>query len=248
VHSENEHSINDFGCIADVYDQLVEWAPYEHWTAKLERRLRKHGLTAGAWVLDAACGTGLSMLPWLERGYHVVGADASPAMLARCRAKLAEAGHSAELVEQDLLSLDLDRRFDLTLCTHSGLDYILDDADLERAFRSLRGCLAEGGLFAFDKCLDEPEFYKEDYEDARELAGGHVQFQYRWDRRRRILEQRCTVYRASGSPHRTEVVFRLKAVAPEELTEMLERCGFAVVEAPRQFTIRDPGTGIFRAV
>jgi SAM-dependent methyltransferase len=240
--------LNDFDCIADVYDELVEWAPYEHWTARLEKRLRKHGLPDGAWVLDAACGTGLSMLPWLGRGYRVVGADASRPMLARCRQKLAEAGYEAELLEQDLLHLATDRRFDLALCTHSGLDYILDDADLERAFTSLRGCLKDGGLFAFDKCLDEAAFYKDDYSDARELASGHVQFEYRWDRSRKILEQRCTVYRASGSPHRTEVVFHLKAVSPKSLTAMLRRSGFDVVEPPRQFKIRDPGTGIYRAV
>jgi SAM-dependent methyltransferase len=248
VTGAEEHPINDFGSIADVYDELVEWAPYEHWTRKLEKRLRRHGLPERAWILDAACGTGLSMLPWLARGYRVTGADASEAMLARCRQKLAEAGYSTGLVRQDLLNLDMDRRFDLALCTHSGLDYILDDTDLERAFCSLRGCLKEGGMFAFDKCLDEPAFYREDYSDARELATGHVQFEYRWDRARRILEQRCTVYRASGDPHRTRVVFHLKAVAPGELSAMLERSGFEVVEPPRQFTIRDPGTGIYRAI
>jgi SAM-dependent methyltransferase len=248
VSGRDRGVVNDFGCIADVYDQLVEWAPYEHWTSQLEPRLTKHGLARDACILDAACGTGLSMLPWLERGYRVVGTDASPQMLARCRRRLAGSGHSVELLEQDLLNLDVDGRFDLALCTHSGLDYILDDADLERAFHSLRGCMAEGGLFAFDKCLDEPGFYKEDYSDSRELDGASVQFQYRWDRSRRILEQRCIVYRTKGEPARTEAVFHLRAVAPDVLIEMLDRAGFEVLEPPRQFTIRDPGTGIFRAV
>ena len=141
------------------------------------------------------------------------------------------------------------RTFDAAVCMHSGLDYILDDADLEMAFRSLRGCLRTGGLLAFDKCLDEPAFYRDDYSNWRRLSCGHAQFEYRWDRTRRLLEQRCTVTRTDGDgPPRTDVVFHLKAVAPDELTAMVLRSGFELVKAPRQFTVPDPGMGIFRAV
>ena len=240
--------INDFAGIADVYDELVDWAPYESWVSGLDGAVRNLGVGPGDWVLDAACGTGLSLLPWLARGYNVVGVDASETMLARCRERLAEAGRDAALMRQDLLALDPGREFDLAVCMHSGLDYILDDADLEAAFRSLRGCLRAGGLLAFDKCLDEPAFYRADYSDWRRLSCGHAQFDYRWNRTRRLLEQRCRVYRTGGDgPPHSEAVFHLKAVAPDELVAMVIRAGFEVVRAPVQFTIADPGMGIFRA-
>ncbi|MCK4374918.1 MAG: class I SAM-dependent methyltransferase [Candidatus Brocadiae bacterium] len=241
--------INDFDAIADVYDELVEWAPYEVWVAELEERLRRWGLKSGGWILDAACGTGLSMLPWLQRGYRVVGADVSEPMLERCGGRLRQAGYNVELLRQDLLHLEPGRAFDAAICMHSGLDYILDEGDLEAAFRSLRGCLERGGLLAFDKCLDEPAFYRDDYSDSRRLSCGSARFEYRWDRSRRLLEQRCTVLRTRGSgPARTEVVYHLKAIRPDELIAMVLRAGFVVVEAPKQFTIPDPGMGIFRAI
>ena len=242
-------NVNDFDAIADVYDELVDWAPYERWVAALERRLAQAGLARGAWVLDAACGTGLSTLPWLERGYRVVGVDASESMLQRCRQRLRSAGHQVELIRQDLLHLAPGHLFDAVVCMHSGLDYILDEGDLSAAFRSLRGCLERGGLLAFDKCLDEPAFYRKDYDERRDLSCGRVEFHYHWDRDRRLMEQRCTVMRerGGGSP-RTEVIFRLRSVAPEALIALVRRAGFELVAAPRQFIPSDPGMGIFRAV
>ena len=241
--------VNDFGAITDVYDELVDWAPYDEWIAALERRLARHGLAPGAWLLDAACGTGLSSLPWLTRGYRVVGVDASEPMLERCRQRLEGAGHRAQLVRQDLLHLAPGRVFDAAICMHSGLDYLLDDADLSTAFRSLRGCLRDGGLLAFDKCLDEPAFYRRDYAEYRDLSCGRAEFHYHWDRKLRLLEQRLTVVRTRGvGLARTEMLFRLRSTPPDELVAMVEKAKFELIEPLTQFVPSDPGMGIFRAV
>jgi SAM-dependent methyltransferase len=252
MSSGSQTCINDFGPIADVYDELVDWAPYDLWSERLEEQLREQGLPPGGWILDAACGTGLSTLPWAQKGYNVVGTDSSELMLARARERLASATDvtgRVDLRRRNLLSLSLGPRFDAAVCMHSGLDYILEDADLAQAFRSLRGCLVEGGLLAFDKCLDVPSFYRDDRSENRALSCGRATFHYRWDRSRRLLEQRCTVTRTDGSlPARTEVVFHLKATPPGELVSMVTQAGFEVLEPPREFTVSDPGTAIFRAL
>ncbi len=239
---------NDFDCIADVYDELVDWAPYERWVGRLERRLRRCGLRRDEALLDAACGTGLSLLPWLRRGYEVVGTDASEPMLERARDRVDKNGYTAELLLQDLTALDIGRTVKAAVCMHSGLDYILDDAELAAAFRSLRGCLEEGGLLAFDKCLDVPDFYRDDYGDFRRIPGGTAEFDYRWDRGRRLLEQRCTVTRAGGDGRRTEVVYHLKATPPDQLDRMLADAGFEMLERVTTFHVKDPGMGIYKAV
>ncbi len=241
-------TVNDFGAIADVYDELVAWAPYEMWAEGLERRLRRWGLRPGARMLDAACGTGLSLLPWARRGYRVAGVDASEAMLRRARRRLEQEGLTAELIRRDLLGLDPGGSFDAAVCMHSGLDYVLEEADLARAFRSLRGALRPGGLLAFDKCLDEPGFYEPDRTETRRLSCGRARFEYRWHRRRRLMEQRLVVERTEGEPARTEIVFHLRAVPPDELVAMVLGAGFVLLERPVQFSVHDPGMGIFRAV
>ncbi|MFO7955742.1 MAG: class I SAM-dependent methyltransferase [Candidatus Brocadiia bacterium] len=240
--------LNDFGCIADVYDELVSWAPYDYWVEQLEARLRRHGLDPGDWILDAACGSGLSTVPWAQKGYHVVGADISEQMLAMARRRAREAGVEIELLQQDVTELHPERRFDAAICMHSGLDYILDDAELRRAFASIRGCLREGGLFSFDKCLDIPSFYKDDYTESRSLPSCVADFEYRWDRGQRLFEQRCIVRRTDGGrPRRTEVVYHLRATPPDKLLEWVEGAGFEMLEPLKDFTILDPGMGIFRA-
>jgi SAM-dependent methyltransferase len=248
-HSRDAEPLNDFSCIADVYDQLVSWAPYEKWVKKLEQRMRRYGLGPGDWVLDAACGTGLSTLPWLQRGYRVVGVDRSGPMLRCAETRCREAGYEVQFLQQPLGSIRPGRKFPAAVCMHSGLDYILEDAQLAAAFANLRQCLRIGGLLGFDKCLDTPSFYRTDYSDTRRLPCGSATFHYRWDRTRAILEQRCLITRSNGAtPRRTEVVYHLKATTPERLAEMAADSGFEIVEPVQPFEVDDPGMGIFRAV
>jgi len=247
----HEHTIpNDFGPIADVYDELVSWAPYGKWVKHLERRLRRHGLNKEHVVLDAACGTGLSTLPWQNLGYRVVGVDHCEETLQQAQKKIAHKDMDVSFLRRNLLDLRFPPSFGAAVCMHSGLDYILEEDDLRRAFRSLRTALFEGALLAFDKCLDEPDFYKQDCTSRRELSCGEAVFHYRWDRGRRLFEQRCVVTRKLGGKvlSRTEVVYLMRATPLAELVKMVEGEGFRVLEPPRQFKVSDPGMGIFRAV
>ena len=248
--SPSQPAVNDFGLIADVYDELVSWAPYEKWVKDLETRLQTHGLNRGDRILDAACGTGLSTVPWLDLGYRVVGVDHSPEMLRLAREKVEDREEDVSFHRQDLRELNFPRPFDAAVCLHSGLDYILDDEELLKAFRSLRGTLGQDGLFAFDKCLDEPQFYRRNYTRRYSVSGGEAVFRYLWHPERRLFEQRCVVRRRvrGRAPVSTEMVQYLKAVSIAELKDMLERAGFEVLECPRQFSISDPGLGICRAV
>ncbi len=247
--AHNSPPVNDFGCIADVYDELVGWAPYGRWVDALAERMSTWGLGPGDWILDAACGTALSTLPWARMGYNVVGADISERMLRRARRRAREEGLELEFIRQDVTDLRPGRTFDAVICMHSGLDYLEDDADLRRAFRSMRGCLRRHGLLAFDKCLDVPEFYSEDYTENRSLSCGTAEFSYRWNRARRLFRQELVVRRdgVHGAPC-TKVTYHLHATPPDRLSRWLEEAGFRELEAVGQFSILDPGMGIFRAV
>jgi len=241
--------LNDFGPIADVYDELVSWAPYHEWVVQLEERFARYGLRNGDRILDIGCGTGLSSFPWAERGYSVVGVDHCPQMLAAAVRHAAQRHSSVQFMHLDVLALDGEDgpgRFDAAVCMHSGFDYIPDRDELQRIFAAVRSVLKEGGLFAFDKCLDAPDFYKDGYSDERMLSCGRAVIHYHWDSEERFMEQRCVVIRASGK--RTEVVFRLHATPPDQLVRMVKKARFELLEAPRQFKVSDPGMGIFRAV
>lgn len=247
---ESADAVNDFGPIVDVYDELVSWAPYRRWVDDLEARLRHHGLPRRARLLDAACGTGLSTLPWLKKGYSVTAVDHSEDALRVAREKVRGEDYPVRLVQSDLLKLDLDGPFHAAVCMHSGLDYLLDEDELQRALTNLRGPLEKGSLLTFDKCLHRPGFYRDEVTTRRSLDCGEAVLTHTWDRRRRLMKQECVIIRRRDGEEvgRDRVVFYLKAVPLEDLLDMVERAGFRVLERPRPFKVHDPGMGIFRAV
>ena len=247
--SDADTAINDFGPIADVYDELVSWAPYGRWVEDLESRLRGYGLEPGARLLDAACGTGLSTLPWLEKGYRVTAVDRSERALELAREKVGDADYPVEFYRRDLRELDLEGPFDAAVCMHSGLDYILEEDELRRALAELRRVLRQGGLLSFDKCIHRDEFYRRPVSSHRRLSVGEAVMRYRWDRENRLMEQNCTIVRGKGGDEesRTRVKFLMRAFTVDELVDMVQGAGFEVLEPPRPFTVADPGMGIYRA-
>jgi SAM-dependent methyltransferase len=131
---------------APFYDAYTAHHRYEEWTATLERLARDAGL-AGRRLLDVACGTGKSFLPFLDRGYEVCACDLSPAMAAIAAAK---AGGRARVEVHDMRSLPRLGAFDLVCCLDDGVNYLHSERELVAAFVSLRRNLAAGGVVVFD--------------------------------------------------------------------------------------------------
>jgi SAM-dependent methyltransferase len=134
--------------LAPFYDLFT--ADYEHEPVldQLEAVARLHGLL-GRRLLDVGCGTGKSFLPLLRRGYDVTACDISPAMVERARAKLGP-GESAQVVVADMRALPWRGAFDLITCLDDALNYLLTEADLQAALRSMSAALRPGGVVVFD--------------------------------------------------------------------------------------------------
>lgn len=102
------------------------------------------------WLLDFHCGAGDDLARFLARGWHAVGCDGSPGMLAaaatRCAGELAAGRLELRLgraEELDAGAFD-GRRFELIFSTTGGFAYV-DDAELVRLHRLLAAMLAPGG-------------------------------------------------------------------------------------------------------
>ena len=135
-----------YDAVAPGYDLLTEGYEYERWIAALERLARAYGL-AGTRLLDVACGTGKSFLPFLERGYEVTAADISAAMVAIAARK---AGGRARCAVADMAALPVLGAFDLVTCLGDALNHLRDLGTVEAALRGIRANLAPGGLAVLD--------------------------------------------------------------------------------------------------
>ena len=106
-------------------------------------------MAAGQPALDAGCGTGRLLRPWLRDGLDVDGCDVSADMLAECRRLGAEDGLEPVLYRQALHELDLPRRYRTIVCCGTfglGSTRAQEEEALHRLFQHLE----PGGLLALD--------------------------------------------------------------------------------------------------
>ena len=101
-------------------------------------------------VLDLGCGSGLLAVELIERGYSVVGVDASEAMLAVARKRL---GPEAALSRMTLPELTLEGVFDAAVCTLDGFNYLSPD-ELRLTMAAVADRLRPGGWLVFDLHTD----------------------------------------------------------------------------------------------
>nr|WP_245218964.1 class I SAM-dependent methyltransferase [Rubellimicrobium aerolatum] len=135
--------------MAEVYDAILPPGPCEPFYREEARRV-------GGPVLELACGTGRLTIPLARDGHNVVGLDAAPAMLARAKAKAAEAGTAVTFVAGDMRDFDLGQRFGFVLLSCNSLSHLTEPEDLRAGLAAIRRHLAPGGVLAFDVVLPDP--------------------------------------------------------------------------------------------
>jgi SAM-dependent methyltransferase len=141
--------VSAYGDFADYYDRFTADHDYDRWVAVIERLARRHGWR-GRELIDAACGTGKSFLPWARRGFRVRGFDRSEQMLRLAQAKCEAEGLPVELCVHDLRAPARIEPAPLVTCLDDVLNYQLTGEDLDAVVGGLAGLLAPGGLAIFD--------------------------------------------------------------------------------------------------
>jgi len=135
-----------YDVLAPTYDEFVHGYLYERWTGRLLDEALAHGLR-GDRLLDVGCGTGLSLVSMVERGWQVTGCDISPAMLELARGKV---GEGAELAVADMRELPVFGEFDLVWAVNNPFNYLLGSEEFEATLSGMRRNLAPGGIVLFD--------------------------------------------------------------------------------------------------
>lgn len=139
-------AVETFAGCAAFYDALTAHHDYEDVADIVERLIGEYG-HPGRRLLDVACGTGKSFLPFLGRGYEVTACDVSREMLARARAK---AENRARIVLADMRELGTLGEFDLVTCIDEPVNYLLERAEVAGTFAGVARNLRPGGLLVFD--------------------------------------------------------------------------------------------------
>lgn len=145
-------AVEAYGAFAYAYDKALGQRFFRAVQRLLDETLDRFP-TPKRTHLDLACGTGLVLHAFRERGWRSTGIDASLAMLqvAQKRVPRVAAG--------DLRALPVRSKFARITCLYDSLNHMLDANDLAAAFRAVRGVMDHDSLFLFD--VNHPEIYPE---------------------------------------------------------------------------------------
>lgn len=100
----------------------------------------------GGLVVEIGCGSGLLTRYLVDAGHRVIATDASPAMLELAR----ETAGDAEAIRELVLPDDPLPAADAVVGVGHALNYLPDEAAIDRALISIAGALRPGGLLAID--------------------------------------------------------------------------------------------------
>ena len=141
--------VEAYSRLAGLYDEIVIDPCHDRCASYLDE-LWSDDADGVRSVLDLCCGTGLLADELIERGYEVVGVDASEAMLALARTRL---GPETVLRRMSLPELTVDGVFDAAVCTIDGFNYLTPD-ELGRTMAAVAHRLRPAGWLVFDLHTD----------------------------------------------------------------------------------------------
>ena len=140
-----------YDAFAPIYD---DWSA--HMTDDVQFYVELARETEGP-LVELAVGNGRVAIPVAhETGRHVLGLDASQAMLDQARAKADAAGVDLELRQGDMRELELDEPAGLIYIPFRSLLHLPTWADRRRVFERVHSSLRPGGRFAWNAFVFDP--------------------------------------------------------------------------------------------
>ena len=135
-----------YDTFARYYDELTANIDYHALAEYFDRLITRFGRGKGI-LLDLACGTGSLSVLLSEKGYDVIGTDASPEMLDIAFSKPHE---GVQYLCQDMTELDMFGTIDAAVCALDSLNHLESTDDLRAVFEKVALFMNPGGVFVFD--------------------------------------------------------------------------------------------------
>ncbi|MHB8756589.1 MAG: class I SAM-dependent DNA methyltransferase [Bacillota bacterium] len=231
-----------YSYFARLYDRVMRDVGYDLWTDYIEQLLARFE-TRPRTVLDLACGTGNTTLPFAQRGYAVTGVDRSPEMLAIARRKTEQAGLSIPFIQADMRHFVAASPVDLVTCLYDSLNYVLELDELTEVGRRVSAALNPGGLFIFDVNSAHRLSHIPDTTMFVEDDGFSLVWENQFHKQDRIWQINLTGFvRSDGDLCRQfKEVHKERAYTVDEVTTAITRAGLRLLGAYSAYSFDPPG-------
>ncbi len=131
---------NYYGSLCtEMYEILHEKAPEDELYFYLSYAKTGHK------ILEALCGSGRFLIPFLERGFNIRGIDNSREMLNKLKLKLPD----AVVINIDIERYQPDERFDYIFISSGSVSLFTDMEICRSVLKKLNAMLGDGGKFVF---------------------------------------------------------------------------------------------------
>jgi len=218
---------------ADIYDELMEDVPYGQIADLIDSKIKKYDIKNNI-VLDLACGTGTLTKELSEKGYEMIGTDASAEMLQKAQEK----NPGVLFLNQPMEEFELYGTVGVIVCSLDSVNYLADDESLYETFRLCNNYLEPDGLLIFD--------INTEYKFRNILADNIFTFDnekifYTWENDYSEDERLCDFYltffvKEGELYSRFDEIHTERAYSDTEITKALEANGFSIVEKLDNFT------------
>ena len=221
--------MNSYQALAAYYDRFTDDVGYADWADFFERLFAREGVQPGL-ILDLACGTGSLTKILAERGYEMIGADASPDMLMQAMQNTIDCAPRPLFLNQRMEELDLYGTVDVCLCCLDSINYVTDPAALQRAFERVHLFLEpKTGLFVFD--VNTPEKFARIDGNAYVREEEDVFCVWQAAVEDGLCAYQFDIFTREGKGWaRAQETHEERIYMPETLTAMLARAGFSEIK------------------
>lgn len=138
----------------EMYEILHEKAPRDELNFYLSYAKKEDK------ILEALCGSGRFLIPFMEQGFDIFGIDLSVAMLN----KLKQKAPNAKVFQADILEYSSKNRFDYIFISSGSVSLFTDINLCRKILGKIKEMLTSEGKFVFavdtvaDKCSDDNDY------------------------------------------------------------------------------------------
>lgn len=230
-----------YNFFADYYDGLTDNVDYKKWAQYYLKLFERYGHQTGI-TLDLACGTGSLTLELAEMGVDIYGIDASAEMLSIAQEKMLDKELSLLFLRQKMQSIDLYGTINTCICSLDSINHLTNADDVQKTFDRVSLFMEKNGVFVFDvntlykhqQVLGNNTFVY-DNDDVYCVWQNFLS-----DDRREVEIVLDFFEKIDNKYYRCSEGFKERAYTSEELTQMLEKAGFKLLDRFAELTFDKP--------
>ncbi len=221
----------DIYTVAELYDAFHWWK-----TNDLDF-IANWATDNGGPVLELAAGTGRLGLPIAGRGLDYTGLELSPQYVVRAEQKLAPFSKNAYIIQGDMRSFKLDRKFKSIFIGFNSFLHLYSDKDARACLQAVQNHLLDDGKLLIEIFVPDPSFLNRPQDRLYPVCsfshpdGGYctIKESNDYDAETEINSVHWYFFR-SLIPQPEQYNFDMRIYYPDTMDRLLNEAGFKILE------------------